>query len=99
MDTVHFKNLRSQFYWITARKIEKGLYSFAKLPAHIFEKLKSEICSIRYVVESDGKIKIESKDDMKARGLHSPDIADCVMMSEYGYYMGRVGEIASRAWC
>lgn len=93
IDNVHFKNLRSQFWWITAKKLEKGLFDLSRIPQVIFERLKNELCSIRYTIESDGKIKVESKDDMKARGLHSPDVADSLVMSEYAFYMGKYSDI------
>lgn len=93
LDKNHFKNLRSQFYWITARKFEKGLYSLKDIPQKEFEILKSQLCSIKYTIQSDGRIAVESKDDMKARGLNSPDLADALMMSEYAYVMGKQGDI------
>lgn len=93
IDKEKFVNLRSQFYWYVARKFEKGLYSLKQLPQQHFEILKNQLCSIKYAIDQHGRIKIESKDDMLARQLVSPDYADSYIMSEYGFYMGKYGEI------
>ena len=36
---------------------------------------------MRYGIKSDGKIKVESKDEMKKRGLPSPDVADAFVLT------------------
>lgn len=43
-------------------------------------ELVSELTVRKYHLTDSGKTKIESKDDMKKRGLHSPDEADCVLL-------------------
>lgn len=43
------------------------------------EDLASELAQIRYKVDSRGRIQIESKDEMRKRGLSSPDHADGAM--------------------
>jgi len=94
MEASKFKNLRTQFYWVVAKKLEKGMYDFSKLPQDIYEKLKSQLCSIK-VKKPDGlgRFQIETKDDMRARGVTSPDMGDSLMMSEYAYYMGQIGDM------
>ena len=99
MDTLRFKNLRSQFYWVVAKKFEKGLYSLKKLPQKEFEILRKQLCSIKTKSPDGlGRIQIETKEDMLARGIESPDLADALIMSEYGYYMGRMADIKAYAW-
>ena len=44
--------------------------------------LANELASVRYNLDKN-VIKIESKKDMKARGVKSPNIADAVVLSEY----------------
>ena len=46
--------------------------------------LVSELTSIRYSYSSSGKVKAESKDDMRRRGLKSPDLADSLFLSFAG---------------
>lgn len=94
MDDQKFKNLRAQFYWIVARKFEKGLYSLASLPEEEYETLKNQLCAI-HTKDRDpfGRFRIESKEDMQARGIKSPDHADCFVMMEFGYYMSKYSDI------
>jgi hypothetical protein len=40
------------------------------------DELIAELTLPKYKVLSSGKIKVESKDEMKKRGVTSPDIAD-----------------------
>ena len=96
MDSMKFKNLRSQFYWVIAKKFEKGLYSLKNLPQPMYDMLKSQLCSIRVKApDALGRIQIETKDDMRARGMVSPDFSDMLMMSEFAYFMGKMSDIAS----
>jgi hypothetical protein len=46
--------------------------------------LISQLLSIKYRIRSDGRILIESKEDMESRGLPSPDRADAAMQSTCG---------------
>jgi hypothetical protein len=48
----------------------------AKLPND--DRLAQELTSWRYSYDSSGRIKLERKDDLKARGVHSPDLADAL---------------------
>lgn len=43
------------------------------------DQLAAQLGSIKWTVDSRGRIKIESKDDMRKRGLPSPDRADAVV--------------------
>jgi hypothetical protein len=40
------------------------------------QELVAELAAPKYDVRASGKLKVESKDDMKARGRRSPDLAD-----------------------
>ena len=98
-DDRKYKNLRSQFYCFVAKKFEKGLYSLKNLTEKDYDILKNQLCSINYKPH-DGmqRIRIETKEDLKARQIESPDYADAFMMSEYGYWMGRNEDVAPIAW-
>ncbi len=45
------------------------------------EVLTGELSSIRYNFTSGGKVVVESKDEMRKRGLRSPDLADAFVMT------------------
>jgi phage terminase large subunit len=71
-----YANLRAELWaktkaWLEARD--------CKLPRD--ERLVNELSSPRYSFMSNGKLKLESKDDMKRRGLASPDVADAFVLT------------------
>jgi hypothetical protein len=45
------------------------------------EELVAELATVRYFFTSNGKIQIESKDDIRKRGLKSPDKADSFVLT------------------
>lgn len=71
-----FKRLRDELWWKVRKKFEEGTI---KIPND--DELISELSSIKYKHESDGSIKIESKIEMKKRGLSSPDKADALALT------------------
>lgn len=71
-----YTNLRSELWFKMRGMLEERT---SKLPQN--EQLLAELTSIRYSFASNGKMKAESKDEMKRRGLHSPDIADAVCLT------------------
>lgn len=60
-------------------------------------ELIAEMTSIRYSFGSTGKMKAESKDDMRRRGLKSPDKADAVFLTFAGDAATSLGA-PSPAW-
>lgn len=63
--------------WINAcRKIRNGTISIPN-----DQELKLQLTSRKSFMNSSGKLQLESKEDMKARGVPSPDRADAVAMS------------------
>lgn len=51
---------------------------FGPLERDAAEDLAGELASVKYKIDSSGRVVVESKDEMKRRGLRSPDIADAV---------------------
>jgi predicted RNase H-like nuclease len=45
------------------------------------EVLVHELSAVRYSITSNGKFKCEAKDQMKRRGLKSPDLADAFVLT------------------
>lgn len=52
----------------------------------------SQLSNRRYTVNSDGKIELERKKDMKKRGISSPDIADALALALYN-------PLVEYVWC
>ena len=40
-----------------------------------------DLCGLQYGYSSKQQIQLESKDDLKKRGLASPDLGDCLAMT------------------
>lgn len=71
-----FGRLRDELFW-NAREWFEG--RDVKIPDD--DTLIQEITAIRYKYLSTGKLKVESKDEMKRRGQRSPDVADAFVLS------------------
>lgn len=56
------------------------------------EDLVGQLSTRKYRITSKGKIKLESKEDMKKRGLRSPDRADAVVLAFAATRMGALPE-------
>ena len=71
-----YLNLRAELWykakgWLEGRDV--------RLPKD--DRLKSELTTLRYTYTSSGKVKIESKADLKKRGVASPDAADAFVLT------------------
>lgn len=72
-----YLNLRAELYFKLRQWLEERNLS---IPNN--EKLIAQLLAINYdIVESTGKYKIESKKDMRKRGLESPDELDSVVLT------------------
>src|SRR5699024_3489774 len=54
------------------------------------EDLIGQLSRTKYRVTSKGKIQLESKDEMKKRGLRSPDRADALVLAFAKYHSSRL---------
>lgn len=86
-DEKKFVNLRSEIWWSARLSVDpKGEVPMA-LPKN--ESLMAELAAPKYSIESGGRIKVESKDDMKERLGHSPDLADAYCLAVFKKYSSR----------
>lgn len=75
IDKINFYNLRAESYWRVRDWIKAG----GKLKRH---PDWWQLASIRYKVrDSSGNMIIMSKDEMRKRGIESPDVADALMLT------------------
>ncbi len=74
-----FNRLRDELWWETRVRFENNRLSLAKCPD---PELVAELSGIKYKVKEDnGKIKVESKAEMKKRGMPSPNKADALVLT------------------
>ena len=76
LDTERHLNRRAEGYWDFNKKLEDG-----ELDLPNSDKAKSQLADIRKTYNTKGQLQIERKEDAKARGSKSPDVADAIMMT------------------
>jgi hypothetical protein len=54
-----------------------------KMPKDLVGQLTNELSGITYKLDSSGLVRIERKEDMKKRGIASPNLADALMHTFY----------------
>ncbi len=75
-DSERFANKRAEWWWSLRERFEKDNITINEDDELIFQ-----LTNIKYKINSRGQILIESKDEMKHRGLKSPDRADALMLA------------------
>ena len=75
MKDVEVLNVRAEIYWRLKLKLESGTL---KLPDD--SRLAEQLAAVRYDHDEFGRIRLESKRELKKRGEPSPDRADAVAM-------------------
>ncbi|MFI7448089.1 hypothetical protein ACIBQX_11375 [Nonomuraea sp. NPDC049714] len=80
MDREHYANARAEWWWGLRERFEAGDIDLDPED----DELASQLGTLKYKFTARGQVLIESKDDMKKRGLPSPDRADSVMLA-YGH--------------
>lgn len=76
-DPERFANLRAELYWNLRERFEGSQIDLDPED----EDTAGELLELRYKRLSSGKIQIESKDEMKRRGVASPNRAEAVMLA------------------
>ena len=71
----HYKNLRAEMWFKMAQWVRRE-GCIPNVPG-----LKVELTAPTYKTDDGGKLQLESKDDMKARGMKSPDVADALALT------------------
>lgn len=74
-------NLRAELYWRMRDALDPENNSTVAIPDD--SELLRDLCSARYVPLAGGKIKVESKEEIKDRIGRSPDKGDAVLLANY----------------
>ena len=77
IDREHYANARAEWWWGLRERFEAGDIDLD--PGD--DELAAQLGAIKYKFTARGQVLIESKDEMKKRGLPSPDRADAVMLA------------------
>lgn len=92
-DKDKFRNLRAEL-WHDMREWLSG-----ELPVQIpdSDELMGDLTSLGYKFDSNGRLLIESKDDLRKRGMKSPDTADALALTFFvGDYMQQGGYVTKK---
>lgn len=77
VDPTKFKNRRAEVWWRFREMMENGEIDLDPND----EVLATQLQSVKWGIDSSGKVWLESKDDIRDRGLPSPDHADAAVLS------------------
>jgi hypothetical protein len=88
-----FRNLRAELWselrdWLAQEMV-------VQIPDE--DILHGDLCNLGYKYDSSGRLLIESKDDLKARGMPSPDTADALALTFYSGFYEPVSDFAITA--
>lgn len=79
-----YQNLKAQCYYKLSEYIESGKIKMVSISQEVFEYISQELQVIKQKdIDSDGKLSIIPKDQMKKILGRSPDYADSIMMRMY----------------
>jgi hypothetical protein len=77
LDSEHYLNARAEWYWALRQRFEAGDMDIDEAD----DQLAAQLGAMKYRYTARGQVQIESKDEMRKRGLPSPDRADAVMLT------------------
>jgi hypothetical protein len=63
----------------------------------LYDKLANELVAPTYTHSSDGRIRLETKDQMRKRGIKSPNLADAFVLTFHGHALAKVGTAGGSA--
>ncbi|MCJ7830935.1 MAG: hypothetical protein MUP86_00205 [Dehalococcoidia bacterium] len=81
IDTEHFQNLRAELYWHLRERFRDRNIDLTRLSEPMYDRLVGELAAIKFSYQSNGKLKIEAKEEARRRLGHSPDLADALMLA------------------
>ncbi len=76
-DNETYRNMRAEGWWGLRQRFQSGDIDIDEND----DDLAAQLCAIKFKTTSQGKIQIESKEEMKRRGVSSPDKGDAVMLA------------------
>lgn len=79
-DKEKFRNLRAELW----HEMREWLASDIGVQIPDSDELMTDLCGLGYKFDSNGRLLIESKEDLKKRGMLSPDTADALSLTFVG---------------
>ena len=82
-DQTKFKNQRAEMWWNARSLLQPSPDGRQDLCLEVDRQVLSQLAGPTYLSDSSGRIQIESKADMKKRGVSSPDRAEAILLALY----------------
>ena len=92
-DSEQFANLRAEIFWGLRERFIQGDIDLSDLPPDVLDDLSAQLSQIKFKYSARNQLQIEKKEDMKKRGLVSPDKADALAIA-----FGRLKHSVSYGW-
>ncbi len=84
-EPIEFSNSTGKMWGLLREKLRN-----TQIELYYNDKQITQIANRKYRINSDGKIELERKEEMKKRGLTSPDMADALALSLYEPKVGGI---------
>jgi Tfp pilus assembly protein PilW len=82
-DSNRFMNQRAEMWWNARNLLQPKNEGMQDVRLDIDHRCAAQMTGPTYASDSSGRIKIESKADMKRRGIPSPDRAEAILLCLY----------------
>lgn len=82
-DSAKFRNMRAEMWWSARTLLQPRPDGAQDLRLEVDRKAISQLAGPTFKSDGSGRIQIESKADMKKRGVHSPDQAEAILLALY----------------
>lgn len=93
-----YKNLRAELWYSVREWFEQRECAIEIEDEAILRQLVEELCVVEQKFTSDGKVLVESKDEMKKRGVPSPNLADALCLTFGDGGVARIGLYENSGW-
>ena len=84
MDRDRFAGIRDEMYWHLRERFREGSPVDAACITATgagVDRLGAQVSAVRFGYDVRGRVKVESKEDMRKRGMPSPDEADAAALA------------------
>jgi len=85
-----FRNLRAELW----NEMKEWLMQEMLVQIPDDDTLHGDLCNLGYKYDSNGRLQIESKDDLKARGMPSPDTSDALALTFFSGFYEQIEDFA-----
>jgi len=82
-DQTKFKNQRAEMWWNARSLLQPSAEGRQDIRLEVDRAVLAQLAGPTYLSDSSGRIQIESKADMKKRGVSSPDRAEAILLALY----------------